>query len=187
MENKNEYIAIDPSEYYVFHPRPAYLIVTKIDENRYNVMAVSWAMPISSEPPLLAIAIGKESYTHEILSRNGELTVNIVGEEHANLVYKAGTLSGKKLDKWKVLGLVPVPSEKVSVPGIKGAYGIVECKVRSKIDAGECSLFICDILAIKVLANTYTKYGWNLRKAKILLHQSGRAFVLPGKIIFAER
>ncbi|MCD6488355.1 MAG: flavin reductase [Desulfurococcales archaeon] len=51
---------IDRENYYVLHPRPVYLIVTRRKQGGYNVMAASWVMPVSEEPPLVALAISKE-------------------------------------------------------------------------------------------------------------------------------
>lgn len=183
----SEYVSVDPTEYYVFHPRPAYLVVTRDPAGKLNVMAVSWVTPASEEPPLIALAIGKESYTHEILMKTDELTVNVVGEDKVDLVYRAGTVSGRDVDKWRMLGLEEEPSERISVPGIKGSYAIAECRVKNRVDAGECTLFICEILNIKVLKDYYTRYGWDLRKARILLHNSGRAFTIPGRLVFARK
>jgi len=181
------YMEIDPTDYYVLHPRPAYLVVTRRPDGGYNVMAVSWVSPISEEPPLVALAIGKESYTHGLIRETKEFTINFVGEEHIDLVYKAGTLSGHKVDKWKLLGLEPIESKVVSVPGIRGCYGFLECQLEKIVDAGECSLFIARIVAGYVKSDLYTKYGWDLKKARILLHLRGRAFILPGKLVLAKK
>ena len=181
-----EYVSIDPSDYHVFHPRPVYLIVVKKNKG-YNVMAASWVSPVSEEPPLAVIALEKNSYTRQLIDVGSEVTINIVGEEHVEIVYKAGTLSGRKVDKWKLLNLEPVASRKISVPGIKNAYGFVEGIVKNIVEAGECDLVIVEILNINVRRDLYEKYGWNLRKARILMHVRGRVFSTPGKLIFVKK
>ncbi len=183
----NGYIEIDRDDYRVLHPRPAYLIVTRKHGGGYNVMAASWVMPVSEEPPIIAIAIDKSSYTHELIEETGEFTVNVVGEEHADIVYRAGTISGRETDKWAQLGLKPAGPKEISTPGIDGSYGFLECCVVERVDAGECSLFIAEIKAIHVRGDLYTKYGWDLRKARILMHASGRAFILPGRLVLASK
>ncbi len=182
-----EYIEIDPTDYYVLHPRPTYLVVTRKPDGGYNVMAASWVMPVSEEPPLVALAIDKESYTHELMSRTREFTVNIVGKEHVDIVYRAGTVSGRRVDKWVMLGLEPLDPKVISVPGIRGCYGFIECRVERIVDAGECSLVIARVAASHVRKDLYTRYGWDLRRAGILLHAAGRAFVLPGRLVFAGK
>ncbi|MCD6488356.1 MAG: flavin reductase [Desulfurococcales archaeon] len=110
----------------------------------------------------------------------------VVGEEHLDIVYRAGTITGRNTDKWNMLGLKPLESISISTPGIDGAYGVIECKLQDKIDAGECSIFICEVLTIRVDKEKYTRYGWDFKKTK-LLHIRGRAFTLPGRLVFAER
>ncbi len=181
------YKSIDPSEYYVLHPRPAYLIVSRSSSGRLNVMAASWVSPVSEEPPLIIVAIGRDSLTREYVLETREFTINIVGEEHINLTYRAGTISGRSVDKWKMLELVEEPSKHISVPGIKGSYGFIECVLNKVVEAGECDLLFCEPKAIHVREDLYTRYGWDLRKAKILLHVRGRVFTVPGKLLFAEK
>ena len=105
------YKTIDRENYYVLHPRPVYLIVTRRKQGGYNVMAASWVMPVSEDPPLVALAISKESYTHELIEEFKELTINVVGEEYLDIVYRAGTITGRNTDKWNMLGLKPFTRE----------------------------------------------------------------------------
>lgn len=181
------YKEVDPTEYYVFHPRPVYLIVVKKPGSGYNVMAASWVTPVSEEPPLVLVAVSREAYTNELIREAKEFTINVMGVEHVDTVFKAGTVSGKNLDKWGILGLKPLEPIRISTPGIDGAYGVAECILENTVEAGESTLFIGRIQAVRVREDIYTKYGWDLRKANILLHQSGRAFVLPGRMVFARK
>ena len=181
------YVEIDPSDYHVLHPRPAYLIVSMDKNGRLNVMAASWVMPVSEEPPRHVVSVYREQKTYENIVETGEFTINIIGPEHAETAWKAGTLSGKKVDKWKLLGLQPLPSKKIKVPGIMGAYGVVECRVDKRIPIGECDLIICEPMRTIVRGDLYQRYGWDLRKAQILMHQRGRVFVTPGKLIILPK
>ena len=181
------YRGIDPSEYYVLHPRPVYLIVSRSSSGRLNVMAASWVSPVSEEPPLISVAISRDTLTREYILETREFTINIVGEEHVNTVYRAGIMSGRRVDKWNILGLEPIPSEHISVPGIKDSYGFIECVLEKVVEAGECDLLLCSPKKIHVREDLYTKYGWDLRKAKILMHVRGRVFTVPGKLLFAEK
>ena len=82
---------------------------------------------------------------------------------------------------------LPLDSKKISVPGIKGAYGFAEGIVKNIVEAGECDLVIVEILNINVKSDLYEKYGWNLRKARILMHVRGRVFSIPGKLVFVKK
>lgn len=182
-----EYIELDPNDYRVLHPRPAYLLVTADKSGKLNVMAASWVMPVNDEPLLVALAIDKGSKTYENLLETGELTINVVGEEHLSVVYGAGSISGKEVDKWARLGLEPLPSKSVRVPGVRGCYGFVECRVERVIDLEGVGLFICKSLAIHARKDLLRKDAWDLAKARVLMHNWGRSFVVPGKSLFASR
>lgn len=152
-----------------------------------NVMAASWVTPVSDEPFIIAVSIWAKSKTYENIHSTKEFTVNIVNDKHVDIVWSAGTLSGKKLNKWKKLELKPYSSEKISVPGIEHVLGFLECRVRDEIMIDESALFLADVLAIHVNKEYYREYGWDLRKTNILLHASGKAFVTTGKLIFPHR
>jgi len=181
------YVSIDPTNYRVLHPRPVYLIVSMDKEGKLNVMAASWVSPVSDEPPFIAVSIWRESKTYENIVETGEFTVNIVSDKHIDLVWEAGTTSGKKVDKWSKLGLEPYSSSEIRVPGIKGVLGFVECRVRESIGVGESELFIAEALKVHVNREMYEKYGWNLRKTGILLHAGGRVFTTTKWPIFPRR
>ena len=181
------YVRISSGDYHVLHPRPAYLIVSRKREGGYNVMAASWVMPVSEEPPLLVAAVERDAYTMELIRESGEFTVNVMGEEHVDIVYRAGTVSGRRVDKWRMLGLEPLEPLETSTPGIRGAYAVLECRVREIYPAGECFLVLAEIASIRVQRDKYTRYGWDLRKARILMHNSGRAFTVPGRLVFAKK
>lgn len=181
------YVPISPDNYYVLHPRPVYLVVSRSRDGKLNVMAASWVTPVSDEPFLLAISIWKGSLTHQYISDVKEFTVNVPSEKHVEIVYKAGTMSGRSVDKMSVLGLRTVKSTKIGTPGLEGMLGFLECKVVSEVDLGESTLFIARVEAIHVIGELFTKYGWDLSKARVLMHNSGRGFTIPGKLVLAGR
>lgn len=181
-----EYVDLGPNEYHVLHPRPAYLIVTLNEDGKPNVMAASWVSPVNDEPLIVALALGKESKTFENITRRGELTINIMGEEHIDLVYKAGSVSGREVNKWEYLGLKPVKPSKIGVPGIEGSYGFVECVVEKVIDLEGVGLVLCRSVAIHVRKELMYRRYWDLSKARILLHNIGRSFSVPGLPKYAK-
>jgi len=98
------YKSISPSNYHVLHPRPVYLIVSRNKSSSLNVMAASWVSPVSDEPFLITVSIWRGSLTHQYISETREFTINIPSEKHVDIVYKAGTTSGREVDKFKLLG-----------------------------------------------------------------------------------
>lgn len=178
------YIEIDPSDYRVLHPRPVYLVVSRDRGNALNVMSASWIMPISDEPFLIAFSIWRESKTYNNIVETKEFTVNIVDDKFINQVWFAGTKSGREIDKWSILGLKPVSPSRIKTPGIDGAIGFLECLFRNELVFNDTSLVIADVLSVHVNKELYEKYGWNLYKAKILLHNGGKCFTTSSKPMY---
>jgi len=181
------YKSIDPSEYHVLHPRPVYLVVSRSTSGLLNVMSASWVTPVSDEPFLIALSIWKGSLTYQYIRETGEFTINIPSDKHVDLVYRAGSVSGREVDKIAQLGLKTVKSSVIETPGLEDMLGFLECKVVKEVEVGESSLLIAEVKAIHVVGEVYTKYGWDLYKAKILLHHSRRGFTTPSKLILAHR
>ncbi|MEM1628726.1 MAG: flavin reductase family protein [Desulfurococcaceae archaeon] len=180
------YTSIDPKNYIVLHPRPVYLIVSRNNEGKLNVMAASWVSPVSDEPFLVAVSIWKESLTYQYIREIGEFTINIPSEKHVDIVYRAGTMSGKEIDKISALGLQTSPSKIIRTPGLMDMLGFLECVVKDSIDVGESTLFIAEVKAIHIRPDLFSRYGWDLRKAKVLLHNSGKGFSVPERIIIVK-
>ena len=173
-------------DYRVLHPRPVYLIVSG-GEGKYNIMAASWVTPLSEEPPRLGVAIDRESYTYELIHKYKEFTVNVIDPTLIDKVWYVGTKSGRKEDKIKAVGLTLHPSNKISVPGLAESLAFIECRVVNEVHVGEVAFFIADMVEIHVKPELYDpKYGWNIKKARILLHISGRAFTYPSSILYAH-
>ncbi len=174
---------IEPT-YKPLHPRPVYLIVSGKLGRKLNIMAASWVMPVSEEPLRIAIAVERETYTYELIEEYKEFTVNVVDARLLDKVWKAGTISGRNRDKIRELGLELEDPLRVNVPGIKGALAIIECRVWSYVDSGEVRLYVADVLSVRVDPEYYNeRYGWDIRKASILMHLTGRAFTTPGRLL----
>jgi len=150
-------------------------------------MAASWVTPVSDEPFLVTVSVWKGSLTYQYIKETGEFTVNIPDERHVNIVFKAGSVSGRDIDKLAVLGLKTTPSSVINTPGLEDMLGFLECRVTREVDLNESTLFIAEVRAIHVREDFYTKYGWDLSKTRILLHHSGRGFTTTSRLILAER
>lgn len=170
------FIEVDDPFYRVFHPRPAYLIVSGRDDD-VNVMAASWVMPISEEPWTLGLAMDRETYTYKLVKEYGEYTVNVVEDKDVDLVYYVGTKSRYEVDKVRERNIPLSPSKYVKTPHYTYALGYAECKVMKMIPVGEVDLVIGEALAVYADKQLFTRHGWDLRKARILMQNIGRTFV----------
>jgi flavin reductase (DIM6/NTAB) family NADH-FMN oxidoreductase RutF len=164
--------------YKLLHPRPVVLICAKSKEGKVNVMSCSWITPVSDDPPLIAVSLWKEGYTHNLIDETGEFTVNIPSSKLLEQVWLAGTKSGDKVDKIKLLKLNTVASETIGAPIIEECLGALECKVENRIEVGEQILYIARTKRACVEKVFFKKDAWT-EDAEPLLHCAGKMFSIP--------
>jgi len=127
-------------------PMRHFLITCGDIEGKSNIIAVSFCMPVSKEPPLIACAIGRNFYSYELIISNKEFIINVPPMELKPKIYYCGFHSGYKVDKFKETGLTPQPARKVRAPIIAECMAHMECKVRQEIKTGDKMLFIGEVL-----------------------------------------
>jgi flavin reductase (DIM6/NTAB) family NADH-FMN oxidoreductase RutF len=173
--------------YYTLHPKPTVVLITLCPNGRFNAMPASWNMPVSEEPPTVAVAVFRETYTFECLEHHPEATINVPHSGLADVVYALGSTSGRNVDKIMKFNLKLESSEKVKPPRWSDAVASLEGRVHAKLDVGEVRLYVFEILAVHVKRDLYTRWGWDFTKTNILLHGAGRTFYHVGRMIRAQR
>ncbi len=171
--------------YLVLHPRPAYLIGSGRAGEVVNFMAASWVTPVSEEPPRVAVAIGVDSYTHELIKRYREFSINVYPLEKVDVLYACGSLSGRKVDKVSELGLKVVKGRRIVAPVLEDALATLECEVWKIMESGDTSLVVGDVKAAYASEDAFESgRGW---RVNIPLHNWGRGFYGLGRFKLAKR
>jgi len=158
----------------VLHPYNTALITTMGKEDKPNIIAIAWIIPVSVNPPALTFAIRKERYSYKLLLENGEFVVNIPEIKYAREVFICGTYSGRNTDKFALTKFAPVKSEFVSVPSIEECVANIECRVLQIVDAKVLDhvLVVGRVLNVKVEEELFDR-RWDTSKVKLLLHVGG--------------
>lgn len=172
--------------YHVLHPSPTVVLITFCPNGRFNAMPASWNMPVSEEPPTVAVAVDRESYTFQCLEHWREATINVPHSGQASLVYALGSVSGREVDKVAKFGLKLERSEYVKPPRWVDAIASLEGRLHSMMDVGEVRLYVFEVVAAYVRKELYTRWGWDTSKVSPLLHGAGRTFYEVGKMIRAQ-
>jgi flavin reductase (DIM6/NTAB) family NADH-FMN oxidoreductase RutF len=129
------------------YPVPVVLVVSCDREGNPDVMPAGWSMPTSGTPPMLAVSIGLERYTHNLITETGEYVVVFPSEKMKNLIDYAGSCSGRDVNKFTEYGIRTMQSKYVRPPLIKDAVACFECKVRGKLLSGDHTIFAGEVLA----------------------------------------
>ena len=109
---------------------------TKSPGGRYDVAPIAWNCPLDYAPAsrlILVCDTGHRSY--EDLERSGEFAVALPTIAQRDLVEKAGSVSGRDLDKYSSLGLEYFAASRVDarIPaGVAGCSSAASCASSSK-------------------------------------------------------
>lgn len=127
-------------------PMRHFLITCGKIKGKSNIIAVSFCMPVSKEPPLIACAIVRGAYSCTLIESTKEFIVNVPPKELKSKIYYCGFHSGYQVDKFKETGLTPQPARKVKAPIIDECVAYMECKVKQVIETGDKKLFIGEVI-----------------------------------------
>ena len=126
-------------------PSGLYVIGSR-DGERRNGMTANWVSQVSFDPKLVAVSVDKHAFTHELIAARNAFAVCTIDRENREVVRKftkpvevdttAMTLNGFPFHDGPVTG-VPVLDQSV-------AY--VECEVRNRVDTGDHTLFIGEVV-----------------------------------------
>ena len=127
----------------VIVPRPIAMISTANEDGSVNIAPFSYFMPVTGEPPLLAVTMGgrheradQPKDTWRNTTRTGEFVVNITVEAMADKIEAAAMEFPYGVSELDALGWHTIPSVKVSHPSLAESPVHLECRVHKVVDLG---------------------------------------------------
>ena len=115
-------------------------------EVKDNIITLAWHMPVSFEPKLYAIAIGKTRFSAGMINKSKAFVVNFVPFSLKDKALVCGTKTGAHIDKFEESGLTKEESDSVDCARIKEALGYMECEVVNEVDCGDHTIYIGKVL-----------------------------------------
>jgi flavin reductase (DIM6/NTAB) family NADH-FMN oxidoreductase RutF len=134
------------------YPSPAALITSVDAKGRANIITLGEVFNISiREPVILGIAIRPATYSHGLISGTKEFAVNLPTVDMLEKVDRCGMVSGRSgKDKFREIGLTPVPSTRIRPPCIEECPVNIECEVMDILRVGDHDLFLGNVVAMRV-------------------------------------
>lgn len=162
----------------MIYPVPAALISCGSDENERNVFTASWVGTICTNPPMCYVSIRPERYSYNIIKKNMEFVINLTNEQLAKATDWCGVKSGKDYNKFKEMGLTPLPTQKIKSFYIDESPLSIECKVDRIIELGSHHMFIANV--VNVLADEKyidpTTDTFHLEQSKLISYSHGHYY-----------
>lgn len=155
------------------------LVTTKY-KDKHNVMVAAWVTPVSHDPPMVVLAVHPARLTHDLIVKSSAFTLNIPPRPLLEQVKKIGEVSGTEVDKFLLTNLTPYEGKEVSAPRIAECIGHLECGVVEKINAGNHTLFLGEIVAAAADELAFDGEHWTLadESVKPLHHLGGNVYAI---------
>lgn len=126
------------------NPRQTILLTTRA-EDKDNIITLDWHTPLSFDPMMYAVSIGKTRYSLPLVKKSKVFVINFMEKEFEKEVLFCGRYSGKNFDKFKETALIKEEAQTINCPRIKQALAYLECKVLKEIEVGDHILFIAEV------------------------------------------
>jgi len=119
-------------------------IVTTSDKAGPHGMTASWAMQVSLEPQLVAVAVARGHTTGDLIARSKVFAVNLLPKDRADIAERFFTPAQR-------LGSVPPLADyapgTTGAPLLDDAIASLECRMIQAVEAGDHTLFIGQVVA----------------------------------------
>jgi flavin reductase (DIM6/NTAB) family NADH-FMN oxidoreductase RutF len=129
-------------------PEVASIVISKGKDEKPNGMVCAWVTICSFNPPMIAIFLGTQRYTSDLIMSSGRFVVSFVNKNLEEVVKLFGSKSGRDIDKFKKSGVEFEISKDTGIPMLKDATYNFDCKLVKKVKTGDHYMFVGEILAV---------------------------------------
>lgn len=123
------------------YPRPIAWVSSLAPDGSRNLAPFSFFGAFSFDPPTIGIGPGSRQGVNKDSLRNvkasGEMVVNLVNRELAEVANACSGEFPPDVDEWDVAGVEGLASEVVAPMRVAGAPAALECRVRQVIELGQ--------------------------------------------------
>ena len=161
----------------MLYPLPVVMVSLADRDGRPNIITLAWVGTVCTNPPMVSISVRPERYSYPILKETGEFVINLTTKELAFATDCGGVKIGRDVDKFKEMGLTPIPASEVKAPMIKESPVNIECKVRQILPLGSHDMFLADVVAVHADEKYMDeKHKFHLEQAEPIIYSHGSYF-----------
>ena len=141
--SKRDPMSIDAALRHI--PYGVHIVTTRSSQGDHGLTA-SWVMQVSKAPPMIAVALQRESKSAVAVSAAGAFAVNLLGVRDASMAEKFFT----PVDRFGAPPQPVVSRGVLQLPLLGEAIGWLECQVRQQWEAGDHTLFLGEVIAAEL-------------------------------------
>ena len=113
-----------------------------------NALTVSWATPVSFEPPMFLVAVNRVHYSLDFVKSTRNFTVNVLAEGQEKL---AGQFARQSMQGEDKLSGVPHREGQTGAAILTDAVAYFDCELVSWLEAGDHHLIVGRVVDAGVL------------------------------------
>lgn len=161
----------------MLYPLPVVMVSLADRDGHPNIITLAWVGTVCTNPPMVSISVRPERYSYQILKETGEFVINLTTKELAFATDYCGVKSGRDVDKFKEMGLTPIPAKEVAAPMIQESPVNIECKVRQILPLGSHDMFLADVVAVHADEKYMDgNHKFHLEQAEPIIYSHGSYF-----------
>jgi flavin reductase (DIM6/NTAB) family NADH-FMN oxidoreductase RutF len=171
-------------------PRPIAWVTTRLEDGRINLAPFSCYTFVSSDPPMVAISIGRRpDGSPKDTARNarstGELVVNIVSEDLVEPMHRSSAEYAAEASEVEALGIALAPSLSIATPRVAAAPIALECRLHDVIPFGrrQTELVVGEVVRFRFAEGLYRDGKVDGTRLKPLARLGGPHYAKLGEIV----
>ncbi len=164
----------------LIYPLPAVLVSCGSTPETYNLLTVAWTGTVCTDPAMCYISVRPERHSYELIRSTGEFVINLTTRRLARATDWCGVRSGRDHDKFREMGLTPLPGAVVSAPVVGESPVNIECRVKQVIPLGSHDMFLAEVVHVQVDAELIDPQTGRfcLERARPIVYAHGEYFDL---------
>ncbi|GMA60114.1 flavin reductase family protein [Alicyclobacillus fastidiosus] len=176
-------------------PRPVAFVTTKAEDGTLNAAPFSYFNIVSATPPMISVSVQRQNGVQKDTARNAsfskQFVVHICDEENVEKVNATAASLRPNESEIERVGLTPVVSTVVDVPGVREAKIRMECVLEHALALGgstpSCDLLIGRIVQYHVEESLYEGGRVNPHGLNPVARLAGNDYVTLGNIFTIAR
>jgi flavin reductase (DIM6/NTAB) family NADH-FMN oxidoreductase RutF len=120
-----------------------------------TITPMAWMMPVSGDPPLMALSIKPTRFAYELMIASHQFALNLPFLRDVKKVWQCGITSGRERNKFAMTGFTRMPALKITAPTIVESAAILECQLQEDLPCGDHRLVIAEVILARVRPELY--------------------------------
>ena len=172
-------------------PRPIAFVSTQSADGRANLAPFSYFNAVSSEPPLVGIAISDRGDDPKDTLRNiretGEFVVNVVNEDLLAPMVRTSGEWPRSTSEFDAANIPMAPSERVKPPAVAASPVQLECRLHREIPLGNSVFIVGEVVFARLHDDVFTDGRVDPLKLRPVGRLGGELYSLTREVVKESR